>query len=232
MISVRCEACGSDLADTDDELCIHCGAQVSGLEGAPASPEPERATKRDPGDYGPLLVVAAFLVSVVAVGAITATLLSAVLRSGDGDAVAGRSSTVTSTTATTADPRPNTPSFDPPLSEAVTIPDPTLGEVARYHLGEDVVTFEIIGDFCGRGEGTIGAGGVLQNFSMAQQTLDYVIAVDLIRVWNRAPLGRLEATVEGLAPFESAPWSVEMVSSRVSTITCEITSVTLTPAGS
>ena len=61
---------------------------------------------------------------------------------------------------------------------------------------------------------------------------DYVIGVDLIRAWTSTPIAHLETTVEGLSSGDTADWSVEMVSSRVSTINCEITSVTAIPSGS
>jgi hypothetical protein len=86
------------------------------------------------------------------------------------------------------------------------------------------------GEVCGRGDGTIGASGVITNAWM-RGTYDYVINVDLVRAWNRAPIGELETVVAGLAPGATADWSVEMVSSRVSTIDCSITSVTAIPAG-
>jgi len=190
----------------------------------PEEPKPEREA-RDDGD-GPepidgklVLVLIAFIVIIVAIGAIGATLFRAAFN--------------------TEEPAPTTTAASgagaalavEPIPGAVTMNDPLLGEVARYDQDGAIVYFRATGEFCGRGEGTLGASGVITNASWPQRTYDYVIEVELIRAWNRSPIGLLETTVEGLSPGQSAEWSVEMGSSRVSTIVCEIKTLTVVPTG-
>lgn len=240
MITVSCRSCGSDLEDPDDAVCMHCGVPVrSSRRSEPAQePEPDATSEPDglpltPDDAWHLALWGALLVSIVAVGVITATLLAAFFRSGETDpAAAGILADTTTTTRGGSDGlRPHTPDFDPPVSGAITIANPTIDTVIRHHVGNEVVTFQIDGTFCGRGTGTLQATGVVHNYSMAQQTFDYVLHIELIRAWNRARIGELETTIEGLAPFESAEWSVEVVSSRVSTVECRVTEVAAIPAG-
>ena len=245
MITVACRSCGSDLEDPDDTVCMHCGFAVGSPRHAESAsdPDPELVTAAE--SLSPPLTVegawrlalwGALLVSIVAVGAITATLLSAAFRSQPPEAavVSTGSVTTTSTATTTATVAPvglRIPGFDSPVVGVITIAHPKIDEVTRHHTGDEVVTFQLDGVFCGRGAGTLVASGVIRNYSMAQQTFDYRIAVELIRTWNRARIGFLEATVQDLGPFESAEWSVEMASSRVSAIDCAVTEVTATPAG-
>ncbi len=241
MITVACPSCGSDLEDPDDAVCMHCGLPIGSPRHAEADPEPEPEAAAVPNSMSAplsadgvwrLALWGALLVSIVAVGAITATLLSAMFRSAEPEAaVISTSSLTTTTVATGASIGLGTPNFDPPVAGAITIADPKLDEVTRHHTGDEVITFQLDGVFCGRGEGTLVASGVIRNYSMAQQTFDYHINVELIRTWNRARIGFLEATVQDVGPFESAEWSVEMVSSRVSAIDCAVTGITATPAG-
>lgn len=254
MISVSCRSCGSDLEDPRDAVCMHCGLPVGGRR-PPAEPEPApppvvdeqpAGETDDHGESGPpakppplsaeslwkLGLLAALLVSIVAVAAIAVTLLSAVTRSPE-----PQTSSTTSATAVIEGDQPDagpvrwSPDFDPPVGEAITIDHPNLDAVTREHVGGEVVTLQVDAHNCGSGEGTLTATGSITNYSMARQRFDYTITVDLIRAWNRSTIGTLSTTVEGLGPLESAEWSVEMLSSRVSSIDCDVTSVTATPSG-
>jgi hypothetical protein len=187
-------------------------------ESEPGREPDQEAEAPDPIDYGPLLAFGGLIVIVVAVGAIGATLLRSVF---DNDA--SPTTTTPRTVTTTAPPRALEPG-------EVTAAHPTLDAVSRYEQDGSIVLLMIRGEVCGRGEGTLGASGVITNAWM-RGTYDYVIGVDLIRSWTQKSIGYLETTVDGLAPGATAEWSVEMTSSRVSAIKCEITSVTAIPAG-
>lgn len=173
-----------------------------------------------PVDGQLVLVLIAFIAIVVAIGAIGATLFRAAFNTEE----PAPTNTAASVTGATS-------AVEPILPGAVTIDDPLLGEVARYDQDGAIVYFHATGEFCGRGEGTLGASGVITNASWPQRTYDYVIAVELIRAWNRSPIGLLESTVEGLSSGQSAEWSVELGSSRVSTIVCEVKTLTVVPTG-
>lgn len=258
MITVSCRSCGSDLEDPLDAVCMHCGMPVGGRR-PPEQPQPvEVADDREvvaeppypsgeaeaarPEPPGPSLsneamwklgLWGSLLVSIVAVGVIASTLLSAAFRSPE--PAAAQSASLASPADEGSDEGPiavkPTPNFDPPLTEPITVHHPTLNVLTREHLPSGVLTFRLDGNYCGRGEGTITASGVITNYSMARQRFDYTITVDLIRAWNRSVIGTLETTIEDLDPLESVEWSVEMVSSRVATIDCDITSVVAAPAG-
>jgi hypothetical protein len=172
----------------------------------------------------------ALLVSIVAVGVIAATLVSAAFRSPELDPTQAPSVAAPADESSDDGPAKPTPNFDPPLAEPITVDHPTLNVLSREHMDSGVLTFQIDGNYCGRGEGTITASGVITNYSMARQRFDYTITVDLIRTWNRSVIGTLETTIEDLDPLESVEWSVEMVSSRVATIDCDVTSVVATPS--
>lgn len=256
MITVSCRSCGSDLEDPRDAVCMHCGMPIGGRR-PPEEPEPERRRRTrtaevapvEPNEQGgpertpraaPVLsngsmwklgLWGALLVSIVAVGAIAATLLSAATRSPEPDSTPSAASATAVGEADNGGPVPLTPDFDPPLTESITIRQPELNVLTREHLDTGILTFRLVGDYCGRGEGTITASGAITNYSMARQAFDYTITVELIRAWNRSVIGTLETTIEDLAPLETAEWSVEMVSSRVATIDCDVTSIVATPAG-
>ena len=243
MITVACRSCGYDLEDPDDAVCMHCGLPVGSPRHAEADldSDPDSDPVAAPESVPPplsadsvwrLALWGALLVSIVAVGAITATLLSAVFRSAEPEAaVFGTGSATTTTVAAAADVGLGWLSFDPPVAGAITVASPKLDEITRHHADAEVITFQLDGAFCGSRDGTVVASGVIHNYSLAQQTFDYRISVELIRTWNRARIGFLEATVQDLGPLESAEWSVEMVSSRVTAIDCAITEITATPAG-
>jgi hypothetical protein len=257
MISVSCRSCGSDLEDPRDAVCMHCGMPIGGRRPPelPAQTPPRKAVEASsespPADGGErpagpplspasmwkLGIWAALLVSVVAVGAILATLITAATHTPEiaqGTASAAADATGAPAGADESDHAaisPLMPDLDPPLAGAVTIDHPALNTVVRQNTGTGVVAFRIDGSHCGRGEGKIVASGVITNYSMARQRFDYTITVDLIRSWNRSVIGTLETTVTDLGPLESAEWSVEMVSSRVSTLDCDVTAVGATPVG-
>ncbi len=196
----------------------------------PPDPDPDQAETHgededqldaaDPIDRGLIVLLAAFIAIIVAVGAIGATLWSAAFSPEEPP-------------PTTAAPAGATaqPVVEAPLPGSVVVFYPTFGEVARYEQNGDIVYFMATGNFCGRGAGTLEARGTITNASWLQRTYDYVIEVELIRVWNRSPIGLLETTVEGLSSGQTAEWSVDLVSSRVSTVDCEVVAVTVVPAG-
>lgn len=255
MITVSCRSCGSDLEDPRDAVCMHCGMPVAGRgavpetaperhdedqDHAPEPPDPSTQSEpMPPAAPGPVLsnesmwklgLWGALVVSIVAVGAITATLLSAATRSPEPDpSQSSAASTETVAGGSAAEPALLTPDFDQPLGAAVTVDHPALNELTRLHLDDGILTVRVDGNYCGRGEGTITATGQITNYSMARQRFDYTITVDLIRAWNRSVIGTLETTVEAVDPLESAEWAVEMVSSRVATIDCDVISVVATP---
>ena len=89
MITVACRSCGYDLEDPDDAVCMHCGLPVGSPRHAEADldsdPDPVAVTEPVPPPLSAesmwrLALWGALLVSIVAVGAITATLLSAVFQ--------------------------------------------------------------------------------------------------------------------------------------------------------
>lgn len=189
------------------------------VEGTEVPPDAEPPPPSEPSSVGGLVVLGAFLLLVFGVIGIAWALFGML--------------TVSEVPATfeQGTPPPITaPQLDETLTPgAIVLAYPNLGEVARYEQGDSIVFLSIGGEVCGRGEGTIGASGVITNASWLRQTYDYVIGVDLIRAWTNTPIAHLETTVEGLSSGDTADWSVEMVSSRVSTINCEITSVTAIP---
>ncbi len=191
------------------------------VEGPETAPEPHQEPEQapDPINLGPILVVGALIVIVVAVGAIGATLVRAVFAE--------------EPAPTTTDPRATTTSIAGSIAPpgGFVVDSPILDGVARYEQDGAVILMLLRGEVCGRGEGTIGASGAITNAWM-RGTYDYVITVELIRAWNRAVIGELETTVSALQPGATASWDVEMVSSRVSTIDCRITRVVATPVGS
>ncbi len=188
------------------------------------SPESEpRPHVGDPMRYASL---GAFALGALAVGALTVVTVSALTRADVHEPESGPTSTVTTVVT---DSTHASETINPVVTQTITIPFPRLGGVARYHQDGAVAMFAIAGDHCGTREGMIGASGTIRNESQAGQTFDYTIEVDLIRVWTRARIGHLETTVAGLSPGASVDWNVEMLSTRVSAIDCEVTDVTLTP---
>lgn len=188
------------------------------------SPESEpRPHAGDPMRYASL---GAFALGALAVGALTVVTVSALTRADVHEPESGPTSTVTTVVT---DSTHASETINPVVTQTITIPFPRLGGVARYHQDGAVAMFAIAGDHCGTREGMIGASGTIRNESQAGQTFDYTIEVDLIRVWTRARIGHLETTVAGLSPGASVDWNVEMLSTRVSAIDCEVTDVTLTP---
>jgi hypothetical protein len=192
------------------------------VEGTEVPPEAEPPPPSEPSSVGGLVVLGAFLLLVFGIVGIAWALFGMLT-----------ASEVPATFEQGTPPPITAPQLDEALSPgAIVLAYPTLGEVARYEQGDSIVYLSVRGEVCGRGEGTIGASGVITNASWLRQTYDYVIGVDLIRAWTSAPIAHLETTVEGLSSGDTADWRVEMVSSRVSTINCEITSVTAIPSGS
>ncbi len=189
------------------------------------SPESEpRPHAGDPMRYASL---GAFALGALAVGALTVVTVSALTRADVHEPESGPTSTVTTVVT---DSTHASETINPVVTQTITIPFPRLGRVGRYHQDGVVAVFSIARDECGTQEGMIGASGTIRNESQAGQTFDYTIEVDLIRVWTRARIGHLETTVAGLSPGASADWSVEMPSTRVSAIDCEVTDVTLIPS--
>lgn len=198
------------------------------MEGAETPPdsdqtpdqEPEAAKPEgpaaDPVDRRAIVVFGALITIVIAVGVIGATLWGA--------AFGSEESPPTTAAAQAAE------TAEPAVAGSVTIVSPTLGQVARYEQEGGIVYLHATGDFCGRGAGTIEARGTITNASWLARTYDYVIEVELIRAWNRSRIGQVETTVEGLSSGQSAEWSVDIVSSRVTTVDCQIASVTVLPA--
>ena len=195
-------------------------------ESEEVSPERDPPARKEAGEAWRFATLGAFVGGALAVGALIVVTISALTRTDVNESASTPTSTVTAvfTESTHA-----LEAINPAVTQTITIPFPRLGEVGRYHQDGTVVMFGIAGDHCGTREGMIGASGTIRNESPAGQTFGYIIGVDLIRVWTRARIGHLQATVAGLAPGASAEWSVEMASSRVSSIDCEVTDVTLTP---
>ena len=190
------------------------------------SPESEHTPSQHTGDPLRYATLGAFVLGALAVGALTVVTVSALTRTDVNEPTSGPTTAVTGavTESTYA-----SETINPAVTQTITIPFPRLGRVGRYHQDGVVAVFSIARDECGTQEGMIGASGTIRNESPAGQTFDYIIEVDLIRVWTRARIGHLEATVAGLPPGASADWSIEMPSTRVTAIDCEVTDVTLTP---
>jgi len=226
MIATTCRACGTELEDPAARYCSWCGADVPSDEPEEISPESEHTHRQHAADPLRYATLGAFVLGALAVGALTVVTVSALTRTDVNQPTSAPTTTVTSavTESTHA-----SETINPAVTQTITIPFPRLGGVGRYHQDGVVAMFGIAGDHCGTREGMIGASGTIRNESPAGQTFDYIIEVDLIRVWTRARIGHLEATVTGLAPGASADWSVEIPSTRVSAIDCEVTDVTLTP---
>jgi hypothetical protein len=191
------------------------------VEGTAVPPDAEPPPPSEPSSVGGLVVLGAFLLLVFGIVGIAWALFGMLT-----------ASEVPATLEQGTPPPITAPQLDGALAAgAIVVAYPALGEVARYEQGDSIVLLSIRGAGCGRGVGTIGASGVITNASWLRQTYDYVIGVDLIRAWTGTPIAHLETTVEGLSSGDTAEWSVEMVSSRVSTVNCEITSVTVIPSG-
>lgn len=226
MIATTCRTCGTEREDPAARYCSWCGADVPSDEPEEISPEREHTARQHDGEPMRYATLGAFVLGALAVGALTVVTMSALTRTDVNEPASGPTSTVTSlvTESTHA-----SETINPAVTQTITIRFPRLGGVGRYHQDGTVAVFAIAGDHCGTREGMIGASGTIRNESQAGQTFDYIIEVDLIRVWTRARIGHLEATVAGLPPGASADWNVEMPSTRVSAIDCEVTDVSLTP---
>ena len=224
MIATTCRACGTELEDPAARYCSWCGADVPSDELEETSPESE--PRRHAGDPMRYASLGAFAVGALAVGALTVVTVSALTRADVHEPESGPTSTVTTVVT---DSTHASETINPVVTQTITIPFPRLGGVARYHQDGAVAMFAIAGDHCGTREGMIGASGTIRNESQAGQTFDYIIEVDLIRVWTRARIGHLETTVASLSAGSSADWNVEVPSTRVSAIDCEVTDVTLIP---
>lgn len=226
MIATNCGSCATELDDPAARYCSWCGSDLPSDEPEEISPETEHAPRQHAGDSLRYATLGAFVLGALAVGALTVVTISALTRTDVNESPSTPTSTVTSVVTESIHALD---AINPAVTQTVTIPFPRLGEVGRYHQDGSVVVFGIAGDQCGTRDGMVGASGSIRNESPANQTFDYIIEVDLIRVWTRARIGHLEARVAGLLPGASAEWTVEMASTRVTAIDCEITDVTLTP---
>ena len=116
-----------------------------------------------------------------------------------------------------------------PVTDGVTIEYPHSGGIGRYYRDGQVVTVSIEGASCERSDGLLKVGGTITNRSQNLQTLDYVIGVDFSRAFPVTHLAHVEATVTGLAPNQSAEWYAEAPSTRLVTVKCVLTELTVTP---
>lgn len=116
-----------------------------------------------------------------------------------------------------------------PVTEPVVIRSPRIASTARYHQDGTVVVVGVTMDVCERRDGMLRASGSIRNNSALAQTFDYEIGVDLKRKGTGAVLAHVEASVEALAPGDAAEWAVETVSSRVVSIRCVVTDLTVMP---
>lgn len=177
-----------------------------------------------------LITWGAMALAGIATVALLAIAVSSVFGSNDvNPATTSSTSTTINTTLPNGEPFDL---FDYPVTEAVTVVAPRTGEIGQYFGQGAVVTFFIGGGHCDGGNGTIGAGGTIRNDSKAGQALDYVIGFDLIRAFTGSKIAHVEAEVGPVAPGETATWSAEAAASQVVTLRCDLTDITVLPAGS
>ncbi|MEN8233715.1 MAG: hypothetical protein ABFR89_02185 [Actinomycetota bacterium] len=170
-------------------------------------------------------------VGIVAVGAIIAVMVGTITRTPE---AARASSEATSTTSTTIDPESAPHALEMielPVTAPVVIDHPRVGVTGRYHRDGSVVMVRITGDECERSDGMLRAAGTIRNESKVGQTFDYVISLEVQRSLTGSVLTKLETTVENLGPDEKAEWSVEEASSKVTSMRCLVSELTVIPVG-
>jgi hypothetical protein len=172
----------------------------------------------------------AMALAVVATAALLAIAANSIFVSDDANpATTSSTSTTVTTIPVSAEP---VELVGHPVTEAITIVGPRFGAQVQYIRDGVVATFTIGGGECGRGDGTIGVAGWIRNDSRTGQALDYVIGVDLMRAFTGSRIAHVEAEVLELAPGTIAEWDAEAVSSQVVTLRCDLTDITVLPAGS
>ena len=235
MISMRCTSCGTDVGDVDARFCSNCGALVPTFDDeGEFSEKPKAKVSVNPEEMKQYATWAAVVIGAVALIAIGAVFIG-LFSGGDDAEVAAATTTTTVDTTTTTLPQGDEPTqamelIYLPVTDSVTIEYPRSGGIGRYHQDGQVVTVSIKGDTCERSQGLLRVGGTIRNHSQVDQTLDYVIGVDFSRAFPVTHLAHVEATVTGLTPDQSVSWSAEAPSTRLVTVKCVITEVTVTPS--
>ncbi len=222
MITMRCEACGAE-AYEGAVSCDDCGRRL-----APAEPRPEPAIPRHElwrmamWGAGALTMIALGALAVVVVGTLTRTPAST-------NAEATTTTTSTTTTLPPDEPIQALELVDVPVSAPVTIEAPPIDRPARIHHGGQIVVFEIDGNECGSGGGSLGASGTITNLSPVDQALTFALTVDLIRSTTGSRLERQVVDVGGLAAGDTATWEVRASSPRKVNVRCIVREVTVAP---
>jgi len=119
-----------------------------------------------------------------------------------------------------------------PVTYPSVIESPKVGDSARYHQDGAVIAVRLTMDTCERSDGMLKASGSIRNDTPIEQTLDYHLAVDMMRRVVGTSLASLEFTVEDLGPDETAEWDVEAVSTKTVNVSCHVATLTVAPSES
>ena len=226
MDSSTCAACGTELADTAARYCSSCGELQPGT-GEDSGTDPSRQP-RITDEHWQFITWGAMAAAAVAVVALVAVVFG-LLSEPDSAGAADPEPIEDVTSAPTTVPGKAIETIDVPVTEPVVLLSPRIGSTARYYQDGMVVLVRVTVDVCERGDGMLRAGGSIRNDSTLGQTLDYDVGVDLKRRTTGALLAHLETSIAGLAPGETAGWSVETVSTRAVTIRCAVSDLTVIP---
>ena len=226
MDSMECTACGAEVPDATARYCSSCGRPV------PASGESSETDSLSPSgitdEHWQYITWGAMAAGAVAIVALVAVVFGLLSGTETADAVDPEPTEEIVSTSVT-EPGKAVETVNVPVTEPVVLRFPRLGPTSRYHQDGTVVVLRVTMDVCERHEGMLRASGSIRNDTALAQTFDYDIGVDLERRGTGALLVHLEAAVESVGPGETAEWNVETVSSRVVTIRCDVTDVTVIP---
>ncbi len=168
--------------------------------------------------------------TMIALGALAVVLVGSLNRTPP--ATSAEATTTTTSTTTTLPPDEPVQALelvDMPVSAPVTIEAPPIDRPARIHRDGQIVVFEIDGDECGSGQGSLGAAGTVTNLSPVDQTLTFALTVDLIRSTTGSRLERQVVDVGELASGDTTAWEVRASAPRKVNVRCIVRDVTVTP---
>ena len=219
------EAPSAPVPDTSAEPNPETGAP--GETAVPLAERPLRRTMtEEQWRYTTWGAVAAGAVAIVALIAVVFGLLS---RAEDASAASSGRSVATTTTTSTI-PTADGPTAAAPITEAVTIESPRMGNPVWYRLGPTAVILTLTMNECDRIDGMLRASGEIRNNSPIGQTLDYRFSVDMTRLVVGTALASLEATIDGLESGDTIEWLVETPSTKSVSLRCDIPALTVAPA--
>jgi len=218
-----CDACGSDLALSGARYCSECGAPITDDERSAAPTSSFRVTD---GQWR-YITWTAVAVAIVAAATIAAVAFGTLTGGDPADTAVAPPTIEMSPSSTVALKAIET--VDVPVTEPIMIESPRIGPSTRYHRDGAVVVLRLTMEECERSDGMLRAAGSIRNGSALGQTFTYALTVDLSRAGLGTRLARLESVAEGVGPGEVVGWSVETPSTKVVTVRCGVTAVTVTP---